>query len=469
MRSDKHNKKNKRSHSNDIFINDYDVNTTIKKNSIDSDREDFLAIFDDIPSEDDKLERSKRKKEKKSGVIRKEKKKKAPKEQQYRDPGFGYSDKVLEKAKKKEKKKYYTDKNGKKRKKRKITKIIMYFLIVLLLLTLGVGIVGYLFLNKTLSTFDNIKTTEKDFNIDPVVAKNLEDYENIAVIGIDARKNEDHALARADVLMVMSINKKTKEMKMLSVMRDTYMYMNNRDGKNFFDKATHSHFWAGPVSTVRMLNENLDLNIDKFLVFNWQSVADTVDTIGGIEVEIKPNEVYDMNEFGPQSADNTDGKWINVKAGKQKLNGAQALTYCRIRETSGGDPARTSRNRIVIEAIIKELKSHPFKINDLSKNVFPKISTNLKTMDIIKLLPTGLRLKIGESKLYPYSFYGGLIEGAWVAVPTPLDDNLEKLHKNMFDINNYKMSDTVKKINIKLQNKAGHLRANDSNEKSDSN
>ena len=121
---------------------------------------------------------------------------------------------------------------------------------------------------------------------------------------------------------------------MISVMRDSYLKIADADGNLMLDKVTHAHHYGGGVDTCAALNRSLDLNIDEFMVFNWKAVSDAVDALGGITVDVKKNEIRDLNHWGPETAENVGGKYTKItKTGKQKIDGVQATTYCRIRKT----------------------------------------------------------------------------------------------------------------------------------------
>ena len=121
------------------------------------------------------------------------------------------------------------------------------------------------------------------------------------------------------------------------------------------DKITHAHHYGGGADTCAALNRSLDLNIEEFVIFNWKAGADAVDCLGGVEINVKENEISDMNTWGPETAENTGGTYTEItSAGRQTLDGVQATTYCRIRKTSGGDEGRSTRYKLSLIHISRE-------------------------------------------------------------------------------------------------------------------
>lgn len=339
----------------------------------------------------------------------------------------------------KTKKKVKKQPKGKKKKPKTTTgKKVRKVLIILLLLIAVCGVGIYYYIDVQLSKLGHVETDVSEFEIDDQVKKDLKDYRNIAVMGIDAREGEDKSTTRTDAIIVASLNKKTGNVSLISVMRDSYLEMDSSTGTPMFDKITHAHVYGGPVNTCKSLNKALDLNISEFVVMDWKAVADTVDAIGGITVDVKDYEIYDLNHWGPETAANTGRTWNDIyNTGNQKIDGAQAATYCRIRKNSGGDTGRTERMRKVIMAILKEVKKHPSKITKVADKVLPEVTTNMGTFDITSLLPQVVNFDISNSIGYPYNYYGGSVEGSWKAVPTTLSYNAIKLHKEAFNQKDY--------------------------------
>lgn len=363
-------------------------------------------------------------------------------------------DRALEKAqKRRERKRPGEEANGGPPAKKKgcLRKVLL--LVVILALIVG-GV--FLFMNKKLSKMTRIKTSAEDFNISPMAEERLKDYRNIAVLGIDARKGEGYEGSRSDAIVIVSINKNNNEIKLISVMRDSYLYMRDQNGDMVLDKITHAHAFGGPINTCASLNRCLDLNIKEFAVVNWNAVADTVDSMGGLEIDVQANELRDLNKWGPETATNTDRQWKAVGyPGKQALDGAQVATYCRIRKTSGGDTGRNERYKKVMAALFKKGKSSPTKVNAAMDKVFPQIVTNMSSMQVMNMIPVVIEMDMKEGKGWPFDYYGGIIGGKWLAVPRTLESNNGELYKQAFDIDDYEMSDPAREVNDMIINNTG--------------
>ena len=224
--------------------------------------------------------------------------------------------------------------------------------------TVVAGIAALVMALGALGSMEHLDIDKDAIGINPSVASQLEGYTNIAVLGIDARADEDDSNARSDAIVVASINNETDEVKMFSVFRDTMLDV----GDQGLDKITHAYFYGGAQQSLYALNSNMDLNIDKAVVINWKTVADIIDSVGGIEIDLQESEIDEMNKYIPETARNVDGPDTPVEsAGKQTLNGVQAVTYSRIRKDAvTGDYRRNERMKIVFKETFKELKSSGF-------------------------------------------------------------------------------------------------------------
>lgn len=372
----------------------------------------------------------------------------------------GTEKETSEKRKPHQKKKSKIKTDGGKKKKRIWPKVL-----VVLLVLIGVCAAGvYYFIDTQLSKFDYVETDYEEFGIDEGVAEKLDGYRNIAILGTDERQGESEDTARTDAIIIATVNESTGDITLTSIMRDSYLLMDSRYGESILDKATHAHAFGGPVNTCKMLNQSLDLNISEFLVMDWVSVADTVDALGGITIDVQENELADLNKWGPETAANTGREWTEITStGEQRLDGVQAATYCRIRKTSGGDPGRTERMKKVVMAVLAEAKSHPTKITSVTDSVLPEIRTNMNTSAFTSLIPKLLDFNISKSVGYPFNYWGGIMDdGIWYAVPTTLEENNARLHEEVFGDTDYQMSNKAAEINQKIINETGITEGTDS-------
>ena len=354
----------------------------------------------------------------------------------------------------KENKSYNNEKNNKsKSKKRKVLKIILIIFIVLVVIVAAVAAAGFTYIYSMLGKMDQEEINLNAISIDEAVADELSEYRNIALFGIDSREDDYGRGNRSDCIIIASINKKTNDVRLVSVYRDTYLLLTGRS----LDKVTHAYSYGGAELAVSTLNANLDLNIQEYVTVNFDAVVDAVDALGGITMPITSDEVKYINSYIDENNRVTGHNSSHITtAGTYKLNGVQALAYSRIRYTAGGDYKRTERMRDVLEAMLKKAKS--LSVSELVNFVnimLPKISTNISSTDIIGLAPTLININVSESKGWPEETQGSTIGGVYYGVPVNLEDNVETLHKELFDQEDYTCSETVKDISSQIINKTG--------------
>lgn len=333
---------------------------------------------------------------------------------------------------------------GRKHSRRRTVAIVIICLAVIFtsVFGLGYGIV----MNKFDSLNHDTTLDAKDLCIDDQVAKDLKDYTNIAVFGVDNRKGEDIEKCRSDAIAVISINNKTNEVKMFTVMRDSYLRLDENDDL-VLDKVTHAHAYEGPVGLVRALNRNLDLNISNYVRVDWSTVADTVDAMGGLVLNVEEKNIDEMNKCIFDTNRNIGGPGKKIShAGKQTLNGVQTVAYCRIRKVDG-DEARAKRIGSVIDAAQKKLKQMSLsELNKVASTAMPEITTSLSSATIMSMLLNINDYDFTNEKGWPYEYNGSMISGVSYTIPDTLESNVSKLHEKMFGQKNYECSDTVKEI-----------------------
>lgn len=326
-----------------------------------------------------------------------------------------------------------------RQKKRRRRRLLVLVVELLLLCILGLAAFGMFKLGK-------LNTTSLNGLLNNGLSQ--EGYMNVAIFGTDNRVGEEEGV-RSDCIMVASVNNETKEVKLLSVYRDTFL----KTGEDTFDKANSAYAVGGPEAAINMLNRNLDLDIEKYVGVNFLAVADVVDLLGGIDLELTDEEVVHMNNYCVETSEITGKSYERIEpevAGTYHLNGVQAVSYSRIRYTEGGDFARTARQRLVIETIAQTAKEAKLStINEIIDTVFPEISTNFTSSEIIKLSAGILQYSVGESQGFPadtalpdqipgYS-------GSYV-VPVGLEQNVRKVHEFLFPNQEYTPTDTLVEI-----------------------
>lgn len=327
------------------------------------------------------------------------------------------------------------EKGTKKRKGLKIFGIIVLILIIILALIVG-SIFWYI--NSKLDKLQQVEINEEDLNVSVQAEENLSNFRNIAIFGIDSREDTYSKGNRSDCIIIASINNQTKEVKLVSVYRDTYV---NIEGHGL-DKITHAYSYGEAPLAIKTLNENLDLNIKEFVAVNFDAVQEIIDNIGGISMQINKEEVKHIPGI--------------TKAGTYNLTGEQALAYARIRYATGGDYKRTERMRDVLTAVVEKVKTLDVSgLNKLVDTVLPRLYTNISANDIFSLFPSAAEFKITQSIGWPYETRGKTID-RWYGIPVTLESNVTKLHQEIFEESDYTPSDRVKEISNNIVEKTGY-------------
>ena len=327
--------------------------------------------------------------------------------------------------------------NGTKKKGRKLKAFGIAVLVLLIILAIIVG-GTFWFISSKLGKIQQVDLNEDDLSVSSEAAENLSNFRNIAIFGIDSREDTYSKGNRSDCIIIASINNTTKEVKLISVYRDTYVQIEGHG----LDKITHAYSYGEAPLAIKTLNTNLDLNITEFVTVNFDAVKDIIDNIGGISMNITSEEVSHIPGIS--------------KAGTYNLTGEQALAYARIRHASGGDYKRTERMRDVLTAVANKVKT--FNVSQLNKFidfVLPKIYTNITAADIFSLMPSATSFKITDSIGWPYETKGITLD-RWYGVPITLESNVTRLHQEVFEESDYTPSDTVKQISDSIAQKTGY-------------
>jgi polyisoprenyl-teichoic acid--peptidoglycan teichoic acid transferase len=349
---------------------------------------------------------------------------------------------------------------SKKKSKKKHRKLIIVVLCILAVLA-AVAVFATYYIDNTIGKLDIVETPKgnAEWGIDADVATSLKGYQNIAILGVDSYKStgDNFSGTRTDAILIASINKKTNQVKFLSVMRDSYLQVQESDGDYVFTKINHAHAYGGPLDTCKSLNRNLDLNITQFVVFNWKSVAEMVDAVGGVDLDVSADELSDMNISGASTASALGTTYTPItQTGLQHLDGVQAATYCRIRKNSGGDGARTERSRETLTAIFSQAKNLNLdKLQKITNDALPEIRTNITKTQMVKYMVKIKKYSLGESIVFPTKYRGGLVGDLWYAVPRTLETNAAKVHEFLFAQDEYVLSGTAQEISDKIVQRTG--------------
>lgn len=344
-------------------------------------------------------------------------------------------------------------------KPKKKSKALKVFLIILLIILIIVVILAGIAAGFVASKLGKINVEEIDktaIGISEETKEELSGYRNIALLGIDSRADDYGLGNRSDCIIIASMDQKTKNIKLLSVYRDTYMQVEEH-GKQVLDKVTHAYSYGGAQNTLKSLNTNLDLNISEYLTVNFDAVIAAVDAMDGVTIDIDSSELKYINDYIDATSKSSGIKSSSItKAGKQKLDGVQAVAYSRIRYTAGGDYKRTERMRTVIEAMLSKAKTLSVgQLNKLVDTILPRVSTNISATEILGLVPSIASFNITDSLGWPYETKGITLD-RWYGVPVTLESNVEQLHKEVFGQADYTVNDTIKNISDQIIKKTNY-------------
>ena len=356
-----------------------------------------------------------------------------------------------------------------KYKRRRIGKLFLLACEVLIL----VGLTGFLYIWRSVDKIQKHETkaekvgTHVDaehlgINVTEIPQESIEiqkGYTNVALFGVDNLYNGHAESGNSDVIMVASINNDTKEVKLISVYRDTFLDTEPLSTENSLHKCNRAYHVGGAEQAIQMLNKSLDLDIHNYITVDFKAVTDVVNLLGGVEIDVTSSEVFYINKHAKTTAKATGIKTNEIYgAGVHLLDGTQATAYCRIRSTAGSDFKRAERQRKVINELVKKAKASDINtLNSIIDTVFPEIYTSYTNAELISLASSMLDYELADTAGFPFSKNGvtlGNGVGA-VVVPCDLASNVTALHKFLYDDEQYVPSSTVQAYSSAIQTVTG--------------
>lgn len=336
-----------------------------------------------------------------------------------------------------------------KRKKR--SHPFLRFAVIFLILVLAAAGGGILYLRSLLHTVNSVELEESlQSSIHAKVREDevMKNYQNIALFGVDSREQDlADGNNRSDTIMICSINKKTGETKLVSVYRDTLLDI----GGGEFRKCNAAYAYGGPRQAIAMLNANLDMNITDFVTVGFEGLVDTIDALGGIDLEITEEEMEYMNSYMEDMYYELGTEYEELtEPGMQHLSGIQATAYCRIRYTAGDDFKRAERQRTVLSLTMDKAKrANPIQLISAVNKVLGRMSTSLDTWELMKFILAARAMDITESSGFPTeedrTF--ATVNGESCVIPYYLTTNVKNLHNTLFGQADYEPSETVEENN----------------------
>ena len=262
----------------------------------------------------------------------------------------------------------------------KLKKIIITLLCLLIAIPIFVFGYTYFKLNSIHEDSDYISKIE-----------DVEGITNILLTGIDARPGE--TASRTDSMMILTIDTNHKSVKLTSLARDTYVQLPGRAA----GKLNTAYFWGQESMLFETIENEFGIKVDKIIQVDFNALMSIVDVVGGVEVNVPANNLSEINKYAKQCytiyTSSSKGEFKKItSAGKQTLNGYQALGFSRVRKVDSAI-ARDERQQEVLMAITDKAKSMPIsKYPKLLNTILPYVKTNLDASEILKLGITALGL-----------------------------------------------------------------------------
>ena len=281
------------------------------------------------------------------------------------------------------------------------------------LMGVGYGVFAYMVggLNRSEINEENLSANE-----------GLEGVINIALYGVDSRNND--YTGRSDAILICSVSGKTGQIKLISVARDTYVSVPGY----YNTKINHAYAYGGPELAIQTLNENFGMDIKDYVTVNFESLADIIDEMGGVMIDVTEEERYQVNAYLQRGEPLSETGMVN-------LTGAQAVSYSRIRKIDS-DSMRASRQREVLAALFdKALDINPLNYPSYVRKFAPMVETSLSNDEILKIATVGLKSPTLEQAAFPNDYIhseGQTINGGWYYV-YDLEQATDMLHQYIYE------------------------------------
>ncbi|MGJ9458124.1 LCP family protein [Oceanobacillus sp. CF4.6] len=287
-------------------------------------------------------------------------------------------------------------------------KKILFSILIIFLILLG-SLIGYVFhlYNQTASVFSDShedvgRTNEtspfREGDIDPV-----KDNTSILFIGVDDSEHRDSEDSRSDALLLATFNKDDSSVKLLSIPRDSYVYIPE---VNYSTKINHAHAYGGARATIETVEDFLRVPVDYYVRMNFNAFTEVVDALDGIEYDV-PYEMEEMDSRDKQDA-------ILLQPGLQRINGEEALALARTRKYDS-DVERGRRQQEILKEVANKATSASslFKLEDVMKAVGSNMTTNLTLPEIRGFLSYGLDKNVLIDNINLAGSGGYMENGGW--------------------------------------------------------
>ncbi|MCE4049438.1 MULTISPECIES: LCP family protein [Bacillaceae] len=321
----------------------------------------------------------------------------------------------------------YVNHNKKKRKRKKILTFILVPLLVIA--ASGIGYGAFLYTKAKSVVEDSYQPIDRESSLrDAAVDPDIDDI-SILFIGVDDSEKRSSSSgttrSRSDALMLATLNEKEKSVKLLSIPRDSYVYIPER---GYNDKITHAHYFGGVTSTIETVENLLDVPVDYYAKMNFDAFMDVVEALGGIEVDV-PVTFTEQN-----SKDQKGENAIHLEKGLQTLNGEEALALARTRKIDN-DIERGKRQQLIMKAIMDKAVSAQAitKYSKLMEAVGDNMTTDLSFSNIQSLLAYATAENGLQVESLTLTGSDGNVDGAYVYQldPTALEETKAILQEHL--------------------------------------
>lgn len=268
-------------------------------------------------------------------------------------------------------------KSRKKRRKRKIRRTVTAIIIVLVVIIAVIFGAVYYMLNGL---------TRTDLEGDLADSGGVSYIKNVALFGVDSR-DADSNDGLSDAILIASVNKRTGEINLISILRDSYVSIEGYGDT----KINAAYSYGGASLAVKTLNQTFDLDITDYVTVNFAELAQIIDAAGGVTIEITAEEAEQINKNLDDAAEEDmtvqEVTYVEVKDGTVTLNGDQAVAYSRIRKIDS-DNVRASRQQAVLSALLDNIKEMSvLQYPSFIKEFMSASESSLSTAEIMSFAP----------------------------------------------------------------------------------
>lgn len=269
---------------------------------------------------------------------------------------------------------FHQSRIAKRAPRRRLKKRVKFLLFTLLIAIIGVVSYGtHLYLKADSAMNEAYEEDERELGKselrDEIVDPKFDNV-SILIMGIDQSEKREMRYgdkSRTDALILATLNREDKSVKLLSIPRDSYVYIPE---VGYYDKINHAHAFGSTKAAIGAVENLLEIPVDYYVKMNFHAFVDVIDAIGGVEVDVP----YEFKES--DSNDKRDN--IHLLKGRQVLDGEEALAFARTRKKDN-DIERGKRQLEIIDSVVDKATSFSslFKYDDIIEAVGNNMSTNM--------------------------------------------------------------------------------------------